>query len=108
MEIQYGKETIVVELDEMGSSMTDEVTLMDFNRVDNRQRFEIRVKVHSPQEELTEFLKFAEDTRNLSNAEFRIERTARANADGAWYIVKVFTIKKPEPSVSIDVLLDMV
>lgn len=53
MEIQYGKETIVVELDEMGSSMTDEVTLMDFNRVDNRQRFEIRVKVHSPQEELT-------------------------------------------------------
>ena len=97
MEIQYGKETVIVELDEMGSTMTDEVTLMDFSRVDNRQRFEIRVKVHNQQEELTEFLKFAEATRKLSNAEFRIEKTARANAEGAWYIVKVFTIKQPDP-----------
>jgi len=94
--IQYGKKFDTVQLDGEGSFMTNEETVMDFKPVDTRQRFEIRVKVANEKEELTEFLRFRDETRNMRNAEFRVEHTGKANAEGYWYIVKCYTIRHDE------------
>ena len=94
--IQYGKKINTYQLDEEGSFMIDETTVIDFKPVDNRQRFEIRVRVHNEKEELTEYLRFRDETRNMRNAEFAIEHTGKANAEGAYYIVKKYTIRNDE------------
>lgn len=94
--IQYGKKIETTQLDEEGSTVTNETTMMDFKPVDNRQRFEIRVKVGSEKEELTEFLRFRDETRNMRNAEFRIEHTGKANEQGFWYVVKCYVIRHDE------------
>jgi hypothetical protein len=91
--IRYGKKTETTQLDNNGSFVVSESTIMDYQPVDQRQKFEIRVKVHSDQEELTEFLKFRTETKKMRNAEFRIEHTNKANQEGAWYVVKIYTIR---------------
>ena len=94
--IQYGKKLDTIPLDSEGSFLVDETTVMDFVPVDTRQRFEIRVRVKSEQEELTEFLRFRDETRHMRNAEFRIEHTGKANAEGCWYVVKCYVIRHDE------------
>lgn len=91
--IRYGKKIETTQLDDNGSFVVSESTIMDYQPVDQRQRFEIRVKVHSDQEELTEFLKFRTETKKMRNAEFRIEHTNKANQEGCWYVIKCYTIR---------------
>lgn len=92
--IQYGKQVDVTKLDEEGSIVTEEKTIMDFKEVDNKQRFEIRVKVHDDKEELSEYLQFRTDTKDMANAEFRIEHTAIGNKQGFYYVIKCYTVRK--------------
>lgn len=94
--IQYGKRIETTQLDENGSFVTNETTVMDFRPVDNRQRFEIRVRVANQQEELAEYLRFRDETKHMRNAEFRIEHTGKANEQGYYYIVKCYTIRHDE------------
>lgn len=91
--IQYGKQIDSTILDEEGSIVIEEKTIMDFKEVDNKQRFEIRVKVFNEKEELAEFLKFRDETRNMTNVEFKIEHTKKANDQGFYYVVKCYTVR---------------
>lgn len=92
--IQYGKQIDETKLDEEGSKVIEERTIMDFKEVDNKQRFEIRVKVHNDKEELAEFLQFRSDTKDMAHASFNIEHTAIGNKQGFYYVIKVYTVRK--------------
>lgn len=75
----YGKVSTIV--------VTDD-TLRNGKIVDRRNRYEVRVRVSSAQEELTEFLKFRDETKELKEAEFRVERTKLGDELGYWDIIK--------------------
>lgn len=92
--IQYGKQVDTTTLDQEGSKVIEEKTIMDFKEVDNKQRFEIRVKVHNEKEELSEYLQFRADTKDMTHASFNIEHTAIGNKQGFWYVIKVYTVRK--------------
>ena len=78
-------------MDVNGSEMIESATVHDGNMTDVKTRFEIRIKVQSEKDVLTEFLKFRAETKDMTKAEFRIEHTAIGNKDGYFYIVKCWT-----------------
>ena len=96
MDVQFGKIVERTQLDNEGSYIETESTILNYEPVDEKQRFEVRVKVRSEQDELTEYLRFRDETRHMRNAEFGIEHSGKANTEGAYYIVKKYTIRKKD------------
>lgn len=94
MEIHFGKTYEVAEIDDTGSVMEAETTYLGGVPIDKRLRVERRIKVSSQQEELSSYLQFRDETRNLRNAEFRIEYSAKANKEGSYYVVWAYCVRK--------------
>jgi len=87
--MEYGKIKTTTETED--GSITNEQTLMGSRVVDIRQRYELRSKVLSEQQELTAWLKFRDETRDLKIVEFRVEHTEQGDQQGFWYVVCVWT-----------------
>jgi hypothetical protein len=91
MDIQYGKSERITKMDDNGSVMIESATLHDGVETDVKTRFEIRVRVTSEKDVLTQFLQWRSDTKFMTKAEFRIEHTAIGNKEGYFYVVKCWT-----------------
>ena len=91
MEVKYGRVERTSKIDGIGSKMIQSATMHNGNETDVKTRFEIRVKVESEKDVLTEFIKFRTETKNMTKAEFKIEHTAIGNKDGFFYVVKCWT-----------------
>lgn len=92
--IHFGKTYEVAEIDGEGSLMETETTYLSDVPIDKRLRIERRIKVYNQQEELNSYLQFRDETRNLRQAEFAIEHSAKANNEGSYYVVWKYTVKK--------------
>lgn len=90
-EIKYGKVERESTIDGVGSKMIQSATLHNGNETDVKTRFEVRVRVESEKDVLTEFLRFRAETKDMTKAEFRVEHTAIGNKDGFFYIIKCWT-----------------
>jgi hypothetical protein len=90
-EIKYGRVERESKIDGVGSKMIQSATLHNGNETDVKTRFEIRVRVTSEKDVLTEFLRFRVETKDMAKAEFRIEHTAIGNQQGFFYVVKCWT-----------------
>lgn len=90
-EIKYGKVERESKIDGVGSKMIQSATLHNGNETDVKTRFEVRVRVESEKDVLTEFLRFRAETKDMTKAEFRVEHTAIGNKDGFFYIIKCWT-----------------
>ena len=97
--IQYGKQVDTTKLDDEGSYVVEEKTIMDFKEVDNKQRFEIRVKVHDEKEELSEYLQFRTDTKDMANAEFLSPIIKKKQNNGLGYKSCKVIIDKNEEEI---------
>lgn len=86
--MRYGKYFEESTLDEEGSIVTRETTMVNSEPTDVKKRYEMRVRVHDEKEELTEFLKFRAETKDKPKCEFRIEHTAIGNQQGFYYVIK--------------------
>ena len=91
IDLKYGKVERESTIDGVGSKMIQSATLHDGNETDVKTRFEMRVRVSSEKDVLTEFLKFRAETEHMTKAEFRIEHTAIGNSQGFFYVVKCWT-----------------
>lgn len=89
--IKYGRVERTSKIDGVGSKMIQSATLHNGNETDVKTRFEVRVRVESEKDVLTEFIKFRTETKNMTKAEFRIEHTAIGNKEGFFYVVKCWT-----------------
>lgn len=94
MNILFGKTYEVAEIDNDGSVMETETTYLGGVPIDKRLRVERRIKVSSQQEELSSYLQFRDETRNLREAAFRIEHSAKANQEGSYYVIWEYCVKK--------------
>ena len=91
IQVEYGKVEMITPMDDDGSTVVRSSTLHEGIEKDVKVRYEIRVRVESETEVLTEFLKFRDETKDKAKAEFRIEHTNAANLQGFFYIVKCWT-----------------
>lgn len=91
--IQYGKRREKVYLDEEGSFMIDHTVVFDYKDQTNYQQFEIRTRVNNSQQELAEYLRFRDETKDLAQAEFGIDHTKDGNEKGYYYVIKRYTIR---------------
>jgi len=91
--MEYGKHITTTQIDDNGSTLEKETSYSNSDPIDVKERYEIRVRVYNAQDEMTEFLKFRDETKDMAKAEFRIEHTDKANKNGAYYIVKCWTIR---------------
>lgn len=89
--IKYGRVERESTIDGVGSKMIQAATMHNGNETDVKTRFEMRVRVESEKDVLTEFLRFRAETKDMTKAEFRIEHTAIGNKEGFFYIVKCWT-----------------
>lgn len=88
---QFGKVERTTTLDDNGSTLTESASIHDGHEIDVKTRFEMRVKVQSEKDVLTEFLRFRAETEKMTKTEFRIEHTAPGNEHGYFYVVKCWT-----------------
>lgn len=95
-DVKYGRVEREETLDVNGSTKTVSAVVHDGNPTDVKTRYEVRVRVHNEKEELTEYLKFRNETRAMTKAEFRIEHTAIGNKGGFYYVVKCWTVHGAE------------
>lgn len=91
IDVKYGRVERTTKIDGIGSKMIQSATLHNGNETDVKTRLEIRVRVESEKDVLTEFMKFRAETKNMTKAEFRIEHTAIGNKEGFFYVVKCWT-----------------
>lgn len=91
IDVKYGRVERTSKIDGIGSKMIQSATLHAGNETDVKTRLEIRVRVESEKDVLTEFMKFRAETKNMTKAEFRIEHTAIGNKEGFFYVVKCWT-----------------
>lgn len=91
IDVKYGRVERTSKIDGIGSKMIQSATLHNGNETDVKTRLEIRVRVESEKDVLTEFMKFRAETKNMTKAEFRIEHTAIGNKEGFFYVVKCWT-----------------
>ena len=91
IDVKYGRVERISKIDGIGSKMIQSATLHNGNETDVKTRLEIRVRVESEKDVLTEFIKFRAETKNMTKAEFRIEHTAIGNKEGFFYVVKCWT-----------------
>ena len=89
--IKYGRVERESVIDGVGSKLIQSATMHNGNETDVKTRLEVRVRVESEKDVLTEFLRFRAETKNMTKAEFRIEHTAIGNKEGFFYIVKCWT-----------------
>lgn len=89
--IKYGRVERTSKIDGVGSKMIQSATLHNGNETDVKTRLEIRIRVESEKDVLTEFMKFRAETKAMTKAEFRIEHTAIGNKEGFFYVVKCWT-----------------
>jgi len=91
--IEFGNKIETIQLDHEGSFMVNESVIQKFEPTINQQRFEIRTRVRDQKEELTEFLRFRDETKDMWNVEFQIERSKAGEKNGYYYVIKKYTIK---------------
>lgn len=90
--MNYGRVKTVVKLED--GDFTNEQVLMGGKVVDAHQRYEVRSRVLSEQQELTAWLKFRDETRGYKTVEFKVEHTDQGDKDGFWYVVCCWTTAK--------------
>lgn len=91
----YGNTQTTVILDNNGSTITSEENIVagKINRP-IRKRYELKVRVHSQQEEHEAYLKFSDDLANDKtklDPAFRIDKTKLGNENGYYYVVNCYT-----------------
>lgn len=86
--MKYGKYFEEQTLDQEGSTVTRETTVVNGEHTDIKKRFEVRIRVRDEKEELTEYLRFRDETKAMAKCEFRIEHTAIGNTQGFYYVIK--------------------
>lgn len=89
--IEYGKVERESIIDGVGSKLIQSATMHNGKETDVKTRLEVRVRVESEKDVLTEFLRFRAETKNMTKAAFRIEHTAIGNKEGFFYVVKCWT-----------------
>lgn len=90
-DIKYGRVERTSKIDGIGSKMIQSATLHNSHETDVKTRFEMRVRVETEKDVLTEFIRFRAETKSMTKAEFRIEHTAIGNKEGFFYVVKCWT-----------------
>lgn len=94
MQIDYGKVTTEVAIDDEGSINNIEQTVVNGQLKSIFDHYEVRVRVTSFEQEIEEYIEFRKFTAELPNCQFKIEHTATAQKQGFYYVVKCFTVKR--------------
>ncbi len=91
--MQFGKEEIITQLDDEGSTVTEERHIVNFKtNYPVRKRYERKVRVKDKKEEMTEYLKFSDSLDGTKkDPSFRIESSKHGEENGYYYIVKCWT-----------------
>lgn len=91
--MQYGRVHTIRTLDDEGSTIVEESTVVNYEETDTKRHYEMRIRVTTEKEELEQFLQFRTRTKEMTKAAFLIEHTAIGNKDGFWYVILCWTEK---------------
>lgn len=91
--MRYGSERITTTLDAEGSTLTVETKYKEHQVMPPiRKEYQIRIKVKDKKQELEEYLRFSDETKDKIDPQFKIEHSAIGNQQGFYYVVKVYTV----------------